>query len=114
MNNIRRTTDKNGKVHTSITLSANEISSAETLWIKEVQKKLTASKNFETWKRQFELFTDAEGLWRCGGRLSNAEIPYSTKHPILLLKDHYFTTLVILRAHKRVLHNGVRETLTEL
>ena len=114
MNNIRQTTDKNGKVHTSITLSANEISSAKTLWIKEVQKKLTASKNFETWKRQFGLFTDAEGLWRCGGRLSNAEIPYSTKHPILLLKDHHFTTLVILRAHKRVSHNGVRETLTEL
>ena len=114
MNNIRQTTDKNGKVHTSITLSANEISSAETLWIKEVQKKLTVSKNFETWKRQFGLFTDAEGLWRCGGRLSNAEIPYFTKHPILLLKDHYYTTLVILRAHKRLSHNGVRETLTEL
>ena len=72
-------------------MSANEISSAETLWIKKVQKKLTASKNFGTWKRQFGLFTDAEGSWRCGARLSNAEIPYSTKHPILLLKDHHFT-----------------------
>ena len=44
MKNIWQTTDKNDKAHTSIILSANEISSAETLWIKEVQKKLTASK----------------------------------------------------------------------
>ena len=34
---------------------------------------------------QFGLFTDAEGLWRCGGRLSNAELPYSTKHPIVVI-----------------------------
>ena len=95
-------------------MSGSEISSAETLWIKEAQKELTSSKNFEIWKRQFGLFIDTEGLQRCGGRLSNAEIAYTTKHPILLPKDHHFTKLVILRAHERVLHNGVRETLTEL
>ena len=105
MKNIKQNTDKNEKAHMSITLSASEISSAETSWIKEVQKELAASRNFGTWKRQFGLFTDVEGLWRCGGRLSNAEIPYSMEHPILLPKDHYFITLVVLRAHKRVSHN---------
>ena len=110
----QNTGDSNEKANTSTTLSGSEISRAETLWIKEAQKELTSSKNFETWKRQFGLFIDTEGLQRCGGRLSNAEIAYATKHPILLPKDHYFTKLVILRAHERVLHNGVKETLTEL
>ena len=110
----QNTDDSNEKASASTTLSGSEISRAETLWIKEAQKELTSSKNFETWKRQFGLFVDTEGLQRCGGRLSNAEIAYTTKHPILLPKDHYFTKLVILRAHERVLHNGVRETLTEL
>ena len=110
----QNTDDSNEKANTSTTLSGSEISRAETLWIKEAQKELTSSKNFETWKRQFGLFIDTEGLQRCGGRLSNAEIAYAMKHPILLPKDHYFTKLVILRAHERVLHNGVKETLTEL
>ena len=44
--NIEQNTDKNDKVHTSITLGASKISNAETMWIKEVQKKLTASKTF--------------------------------------------------------------------
>ena len=110
----QNTDDSNEKANTSTTLSGSEISRAETLWIKEAQKESTSSKNFETWKRQFGLFIDTEGLQRCGGRLSNAEIAYAMKHPILLPKDHYFTKLVILRVHERVLHNGVKETLTEL
>ena len=50
----------------------------------------------------------------CGGILRNAELPYDAKHPVLLLSQHYFTELVIHRAHNRVFHNGVRETLTEV
>ena len=43
----------------------------------------------------------------------NADIPYTTKHPILLHKNHYVTTLIVQNAHKRVGLDGVRETLTE-
>ena len=35
-------------------------------------------------------------------------------HPILLHKDHWLSTLFTRRSHERVLHNGVKETLTEL
>ena len=48
----------------------------------------------------------------CGGRLANADIPYSTKYPLLLPRDHPLTPLVINDAYKRILHNGVCETLT--
>jgi len=46
--------------------------------------------------------------------LTNATLPYSTKHPILLCKDHPLTALIVCKAHLRVMHDGVKETLTEL
>ena len=52
---------------------------------------------------------------RCQGRIDNAEkLPYSSKYPILLPNDHHLTKLYVLNAHARVLHNGVKATLTEL
>ena len=62
-------------------------------------------------KKQFGVFIDPEGLWRCGGQLANADLPYLTRHPALLPKKHHFTILIVKNAHERVLHNGVRETL---
>ena len=87
---------------------------AETLWIVESQYKLIENTKFELWKRQLDLFVDSKGIWRCSGRLINTELPYSTKHPVLLPSNHHFTILVIMNCHKRVLHNGVKDTLTEL
>lgn len=58
-------------------------------------------------------FQDDRGLWRCGGRLLNAEVSFSVKHPILLPKTHPLTTLIVTEAHQRVFHNGVKETLVE-
>ena len=66
------------------------------------------------WHQQFGLFLDGHGVWRCGGRLTNADIPPTAKNPILLDSQHYFTTLIVREAHSRVMHNGVKETLTEL
>ena len=42
------------------------------------------------------------------------DIPYSTKHPVLLSRDHPFTAMIVRDAHKRVSHNGIKETLTEV
>ena len=68
------------------TLTTEELSDSETQWITYVQMQLTREKSFSTWQTQLELFVDDKGpcdkgLWRCGGRLANADIPYSTKHP---------------------------------
>ena len=49
-----------------------------------------------------------------GGRLSRAGLPYSAKDPILVDANHGFTTLVIRDCHERVMHDGVKQTLTEL
>ena len=50
----------------------------------------------------------------CEGHLKNADIPTSTKCPVLLPTKHYFTELVIKGCHKTVHHNGISETLASL
>ena len=97
---------------TQTELTASEVAAAEILWLKESQIPLKQHKDFSMWKKQFRLFE--VGVLRCKGRLENAEIPYTTRHPALLCKQHHVTLLIIQDAHKRVKHNGVKETLTEI
>ena len=88
---------------------------AELLLIKEAQASLKKHKYFAMWKKQMRVFTDENGILRCQGRIDIVlSLPYATKHPVLLPNDHCLTALYIKRAHARVLHNGVKDTLTEL
>ena len=96
---------------TATASEAEQLAQAEMSWIKAVQQQFIPNNSIQ---KQFDLFLDGDGIWRCGGRLSNADVPFETKHPILLPRDHYFTSLVVRRAHQRVLHNGVKDTLTEV
>ena len=67
------------------------------------------------WEKQLSLFADNDGILRCRGRIDNAlNLPYLTKHPVILPGDHHLKTLYVCRAHDRVLHNGTKEILTEL
>lgn len=77
----------------------------------ESQVPLLRDRNFNIWKKQFKLFLDKRGIWRCEVRIANADIPYSTKYPIFLHKDDQLTKLFVLGAHQRVFHNGVKEEL---
>ena len=87
---------------------------AEQLWIQDVQLTFAQEKSFKDLRRRLDLFQDSNGLWRCGGRLQLAEIEYGARHPILLPRGHHFTRHVVLDAHERVIHNGPKETLTEI
>ncbi|XP_044183283.1 uncharacterized protein LOC122963962 [Acropora millepora] len=104
---------KNGMAATG-PLSTDEYGAAEILWLREMQQAVVESPRFESLKYQLGLYTDDNGLLRCKGRLQNATIPFNAKYPILLPADHYLTALIIHDCHKRVLHNGSRETLAEL
>ncbi|RYE27129.1 MAG: hypothetical protein EOP45_02210 [Sphingobacteriaceae bacterium] len=55
-------------------------------------------------------FLDDNGIIRVGGRLANATIPYRAKHPALMPKNHAVSKLIILLAHLRCNHGGVRCT----
>ena len=97
-----------------VLLTKTDIDKAKLTWIKDVQSRLQEDKRFCTWKQQLGLFVDGDGVWRCGGRMSNSCLTAAEQNPILLDKNHYLTTLIVVEAHKRVLHNGVKDTLAEL
>ena len=48
------------------------------------------------------------------GSHSECNVSFATKHPVLLSPQHGLTTLLVKRAHERVMHSGVKATLTEL
>jgi len=56
--------------------------------------------------RKLDPFIDESGLLRVGGRLTNADLPYSHKHPLLLPCQHRLTLLLIDYHHQRLKHPG--------
>jgi hypothetical protein len=53
-------------------------------------------------------FIDSRGLICVGGRLSNADVPETQKHPILLGKSSHLSILVIRHWHEITGHGGPR------
>ena len=90
---------------------AQELSIVEIKWIRDAQNVLASERNFPQWKTQFRLFFDSDSIWTCGGRLANANAPYSTHFPILLPKNHQMTHLIVQHAHERVLYEGLKRLL---
>ena len=97
-----------------VDIPEEDIFKAEELWIRDIQTKLTSNTNFRNWEGECGVFPYPSGIFRCGGRLANAELSESEKHPALLDASHYFTLLIVGACHESVHHNGVKETLTEL
>ena len=113
---VLRAVESKNKPHSRApdVLTPQELSSAELLWALHAQAELTQQKDYDKLKGQLRLFSDEKGLWRCGGRLQNADIPYLRKYPVLLPRSHPFTAMVVQDAHLRVCHDGVKETLNEI
>ena len=104
-------------------LAAEEISSAETLWIKSVQAKSFPEEiKFSKGKRSSQpnkvgllgLYLDDQQVLRSKGRINNARIEESSKNPALLPSRHHFVDLIIKDVHERVKHSGIRDTLTTI
>ena len=51
-------------------------------------------------------FLDSDKILRVGGRLKNSNLPFPTKHPILLPKSHHLVMLIIEFYYKLSLHSG--------
>lgn len=56
-------------------------------------------------------FLDSDDILRVGGRLTHADMSFSSKHPILLPRQHRFTQLLILHVHNKFHHPGVNTTI---
>lgn len=59
-------------------------------------------------------FLDSSSLLRIGGRLQNANLSYSQRHPIILQKGSHITKLIILNEHLRLKHAGQKLILCSL
>ena len=96
----------------STELTLDDVAEAEDIWIRNVQLILRQDQTFPKGKSHFRLYKDECQNWRFGGRLHNGDLPFPSKHPVVLPKKHTLSTLIVGSAHRRVQHNGVKETLT--
>jgi len=110
-------------VSTSIDLQAVELTEAEQVWIRSVQKQVFYNEirflRHKTYPQpvtinQFGLYLDEKQIIRCKARINNSTLSADSKNPVLLLKKDPSVRLLIEYVHKKTLHSGVRDTLTAL
>ena len=109
---------KNGKRADQIELTASEYSMADSMWTQTIQAslfplELQRLNNGESpvYLKQLMLYLD-EKLIHCHGRINHSALSSTSKTPVLLPSNHYFTELLIKERHKMVHHDGIRETLS--
>ncbi|XP_028397220.1 uncharacterized protein LOC114521030 [Dendronephthya gigantea] len=112
--NLQRRQRKSTAAERKGSLTADEINIAEKMWIRQLQSTLPNMKDYKKVKESLSLFENEDKIIRCRGRIDASPLPYGTKFPILLPSDHYITRLIIMQSHEDVIHNGERETLTQL
>ncbi|XP_064464904.1 uncharacterized protein LOC135376233 [Ornithodoros turicata] len=119
INNTRRPQSKH-----SGSLSAEELHSAELLWVRWTQLESFPTEIEDLQTRRpissssavllLNPYIDENSLLRVGGRLRYADESDSVRHPILLPSRHRFTELLVLDMHCRLHHTGVQDTLCEI
>ena len=107
-NLFRKIKDENLKLFNYA--DASEIYEAKIHWIKANKLLLSKSENYENLSKNLTLKFDEENI-RCYSRLENGN---KNSHPIMLSRNHELTKLIVLRCHKNVYHDGVKQTLNEL
>lgn len=105
-------------------LNAEEIQEARLLLLRQVQREafgkelshLEHGKHFSESSelRSLNAFLDDEGLLRLKGRLQFSDLSYEAAHPVLLPATHHFVELLIKNTHRRLLHAGCLDTMTQL
>ncbi|XP_070549159.1 uncharacterized protein [Ptychodera flava] len=77
-----------------------------------LSKGKTVSKRSQLFKYH-PMLTD-EGLIRVGGRLNKADLPYETKHPLVLPKHAKVSVMIVKDAHSTVGHLGRNAILAKV
>ena len=55
---------------------------------------------------------ERDGVLKCKGRLSNADLEIEAREPMILPREHYLTELIIRDYHNRVHHCGLKSHTT--
>ena len=92
-------------------IDAKEIYKAKVHWVKANQLRLLKNENYEHLSKNHSLKLDKENIIRCYSCLENET---ENKHPIKLSQNHDLTKLLVPKCYEKVVHNGVKQTLSEL
>ena len=112
VNNLKAKIKKEPLVLTRY-VEANEMKKAKLLWILENQRTLD-EKRLSELQHSLNLKLDGEGVLRSYSRLKHAKIPFNMKAPVLLNREHRLAEILVYYFHLKVLHRGVKQTLTEM
>ena len=64
--------------------------------------------------RKLDCFIDEQGLLRVGGRLTNSDLSFNERHPVILPKSSHVSRLVIAYFHEKIAHQGKGMTINEI
>ena len=108
VNNLKGTLKK-ANILLENKLTIDEYNNELNLWIKTEQEILQRQTDFGKLKVSLKLFVDTLGLLRLKGQFENAALDYGKKHSLFLrsIENRFFTKLIILHSHERVLHHGI-------
>ena len=104
-------------------LSVEELKQAEKYWIKFAQRdrfgveieSLSKNRPIARGNRIASLDPQlTDGVLRVGGRIDKAELPWETKHPIVLDHSHEITRLIVIHYHRRLIHAGVEHVFNHI
>ncbi len=120
---VRRVVTKT-HLFTSTPLTVDELHKAEIWCLKKVQSEMF-SEVISLLKRGKQLpkkhylkplnpFLDSDSLLRVGGRLSQSQMDFESRHPLILHGKHRLTTLIVEHEHKRLCHAGPKLLLGSL
>lgn len=89
-------------------LTANELQAVLLACIKRTQFRYLTNdlKNKKGKFSSLNPFKDNDDVWRVGGRLQQADLSESQKHPILIPRQSHLAKLIIGDAHEKTLHGG--------
>ncbi|GFY61943.1 uncharacterized protein TNIN_271721 [Trichonephila inaurata madagascariensis] len=104
------------------TLTSEKLSEAERFWIQVEQEKffpeeLKSLKDNKIEKESplynYMPYLDENGLIRLRGRLEFCNFSIDEKHPLILPKNSWLTTLIVCREYNKVMHEGTASTLAQ-
>jgi hypothetical protein len=75
---------------------------------------LKANDNVKGTLNPLHPFLDDQGILRVGGRIKNANVSFSQKHPIILPRESRITNLIVHHEHIRLLHAPPKLLLSSL
>ena len=95
-------------------LSHEEVQASYDYWIRFAQASSFTDESAKGRLSCVHPILDENGIWRSKGRLERSRLDQSTKNPIILPSDSFFTKLLIKAKHEELMHADLSTVLTSL